>query len=957
MEDLLDLSDSFNDEDEKELITQFKMVDGIEPPHQRHLDVLFKIFGHKEFRPMQWKIINSIMNDRRDNCAIMATGYGKSLCYQYPSVYCGGVTIVISPLISLMEDQVLSLTVANISACLLGSAQTQQKKVLEDILNNKYNVIYATPEFFCGDFGQQLLIDMDNKLNITLIAIDEAHCISSWGHDFRHQYRQLAKIRNIIPHVPILAVTATATPKVRNDIISSLQMRNPQIIYSGFDRPNLYFSVHLKENRGIISDLRNAMTRQDDTWTFSGSTIVYCNTRKQTEHVAEVLKSQGIPCLIYHAGLTVKQRKEIHERFVRDKVSVIVATIAFGMGIDKPDVRNVVHYGATRDMESYYQEVGRAGRDGQPSNCTLFYNSADFEVLRSLRELSYTTEVSKKQREAMTQNFLKYLETTNCRRQFILQYFGDTSGKKEQAVLNCCDNCTRKLKQKNPVEYEEMNSSGLVDITEYAHTFLASMNIMGNGLGLNSYILFIRGSKSSKVSEKLQCHPLHGSGKHKTDNWWKCIARLLERDNYFKKQTVKKPTYSYCTLVLNAKGNRFLEDVLKDRKKVQVLIEPPPDLRVLLKRKNVVTFDTSFNVHSSSNVRANDSNGSNSANENFNTQHNKRVCDIEDEIQKEERMKIYRKLLAKRTELAFALDCMPYMIASNEILMNLAQLRPRTVGEIKQLKLDGFTEVKINKFGAEFVEVIRLLCPIENKKSIEDIVTEHPIDNIKFTSTVEATYTMFRKGKTIEDIASERKLSPSTIFSHLINCMKLGFPIKLKDLNVSNSVKNIVIRVLKGVSSSEDNRLTVIKNRCPPEITFNEIKAVLAHVDVRSHVKRFYPEFEEFDGNSDNESCPERPDKPAMTNVCCQSIYETGNCAEANYDEKSTVAGNVEDLALSALVDEIESGGYLNQAVPDDGSNSTESSIEPLSNSLEPPSKKQKYERYLMDSPPPRQRS
>ncbi|KAK9721845.1 RQC domain [Popillia japonica] len=926
-----DLSNSFNDDDEKVLIEQFKAVDGIEPPHKKHLDVLLKIFGHKEFRPMQWNIISSIINDRRDNCAIMATGYGKSLCYQFPSVYCGGITIVISPLISLMEDQVLSLTVANIPACLLGTAQTKQKEVIEDIFNNKYSIVYVTPEFCCGEFGKDLLTDIDKKLNIMLVAIDEAHCISSWGHDFRHQYRELSKIRNVLPCVPILAVTATATVRVRDDIISSLQLRDPQILYSGFDRPNLYYSVHLKEHNGIISDLRNTMVRQHGDWVFSGPTIIYCITRKQTENVAELLQREGIECLTYHAGLTVKQRKNVHEKFVRDRVSVIIATIAFGMGIDKPDVRNIVHYGAARDMESYYQEVGRAGRDGQPSQCTIFYSNADLEVLRSLRELNYATEKTKEQKEARTRHFWKYLETTSCRRQFILQHFEDTSNTNLQPVLNCCDNCTKKLKQKVPVEYEEVDSNGLIDLTDYAFTLLSSMNVMGDGLGINTYIKFIRGSRSSKMPTKLQSHPLHGSGNHKGDNWWKCIARILELEAYFSKQTVKKPTYSYCTTYLCEKGKQFLRDITNKSRRAKILVEPPPDLRILLKRKSITYKLTTNNMPY---IKTN--NVCNIPTEKI--PRNKIETDIEDETMKEERMNIYRKLMAKRTKLAFTLDCMPYMIASNEVLMDIATSRPRSIDTLKQLKLNGFTEVKINKFGEEFVQVIRQLCPSAERKSIKDILDEFPFDDTKFTPTIETTYSMFKSGKMLEEIAGERKLTISTVISHLTNCMKLGFPIRLKDLNVSTSVANTIMNVLKHIPLTEEKILSTVQQRCPDEVTFNEIKAVIDYKKVREHIKKYTYDYAEFDPIDEVDKGKTYAATIDSEKSECENVHILQNT-----DVEIISVDDADDAALSALVDEIETGGYLNSTATNKCVKDTSDDTHQLVNNLEPPLKKQKY--------------
>lgn len=321
---------------------------------QKYLKCLEREFGHTAFRGIQWTIIRSILEEKRDNCAIMATGYGKSLTYQFPAVFLNKVAVVISPLISLMEDQVAALNLTRERACLLGSAQ-KNRNTESRVLNLEYNLVYATPEYITGDCGQKLLRDLGN--NLILLAIDEAHCISQWGHDFRAAYRKLSVVRRTVPLCPILALTATATLEVRNDICTQLSLRNPQLINSGFDRPNLEFIVRQRSSSkgglGVWLDLGTHIK-----WALKeqGSVIIYCNTCSYAESVASEIKKY-VPCHYYHGKLSLKQKQVYHHEFTRDIVRVIVATMAFGMGIDKPDVRLVVHYGAPNDIERYYQEV------------------------------------------------------------------------------------------------------------------------------------------------------------------------------------------------------------------------------------------------------------------------------------------------------------------------------------------------------------------------------------------------------------------------------------------------------------------------------------------------------------------------------------------------------------------------------------------------------------------------
>ncbi|KAG4989536.1 hypothetical protein JHK82_031862 [Glycine max] len=466
--------------------------------------VLKKYFRFSDFRPYQREVIEKII-EKRDCLVVMATGSGKSLCYQVPPLVVKKTGIVVSPLISLMRDQVMALKQRGIKAEYLGSAQ-KDFTVHSKAEHGQFDILFMTPEKACtvpSSFWSNLL-----KAGISLFAVDEAHCISEWGHDFRVEYKHLDKLREVLLDVPFVGLTATATEKVQYDIIGSLKLNYPFVTIGSVDRTNLFYGVKLL-NRGqsFIDELVREISKEV---TNGGSTIIYCTTIKDVEQIFKSFAEAGIEAGMYHGQMNGKAREESHRLFVRDELQVMVATIAFGMGIDKPNIRQVIHYGCPKSLESYYQESGRCGRDGIASVCWLYYTRSDFA-----KGDFYCGEVkSEKQRKAIMESLLaaeRYCVLTTCRRKFLLEYFGE---KFPADRCGNCDNCKISRKER--------------DMSREAFLLMACIHSCRGGWGLNMPIDVLRGSRSKKILDvQFDKLPLHGLGKNYPANWWKALGYQL----------------------------------------------------------------------------------------------------------------------------------------------------------------------------------------------------------------------------------------------------------------------------------------------------------------------------------------------------------------------------------------------------------------------------------------------
>ena len=464
---------------------------------------LKKHFGYDEFRPLQEQIILDAVAGR-DVFALMPTGGGKSLCFQLPALLRNGMTIVVSPLIALMKDQVDALQTSGIAATFLNSSLGRPEAVarLRGLHRGEYRMLYVAPERLMLDgFLERAL-----NWNIELIAIDEAHCISEWGHDFRPEYRQLAKLRTRFPDVPIMALTATATERVRADIVKQLKLRDPRCYVASFNRPNLTYRV-VPKSSAYGQLLTFVRTRPNE------SGIVYCASRKATDSLAARLQEDGIAAKPYHAGMESAHRSKHQDAFLRDDVRVITATIAFGMGINKPNVRFVVHYDLPKNLESYYQETGRAGRDGLPSECVLLFNASD--VIKQRHFIDEKNEHEQRIAHEQLRAVVAYAETRLCRRATLLRYFG------EQFTQSSCDGCDNCL---NPRE--------TFDGTVPAQKFLSCVHRVYTkhrfGFGLNHVVEVLTGGDTEAIRQRGHNQlSTYGIGRDVSRSKWQAIGREL----------------------------------------------------------------------------------------------------------------------------------------------------------------------------------------------------------------------------------------------------------------------------------------------------------------------------------------------------------------------------------------------------------------------------------------------
>ena len=512
--------------------------------------VLKETFGYTTFRQGQERLVDSTLSGR-DVLGIMPTGAGKSICFQVPALLFPGITIVVSPLISLMKDQVSALNAAGIHAAYINSSLTegQFRKAMEFARQGRYKIIYAAPERLMTES----FLALAQEVPISMVAVDEAHCISQWGQDFRPSYLKIVDFIQQLPMRPVLAAyTATATKAVKEDILCILGLKNPDVLVTGYDRKNLYFAVEKPKNKteALLEYLRRNSEK---------SGIIYCNTRKTVEEVHQELVQAGYPVVRYHAGLSEEEKKQNQEDFIYDAAPIMVATNAFGMGIDKSNVRFVIHYNMPKDIESYYQEAGRAGRDGEPGECILYYGGQDVKMNEFLNEQQVSNEeLGREEQEVIRErNYERlrkmtfYCFTNECLRDYILRYFGEYGG-------NYCGNCRNCL-----TEFQD------VDVTEEAAGILNMTLSSGQRYGIQAVIDAVHGSDSAKVRQfRLQENPYYGVLKDRT------IVRLRQiLNDLLVKEYLWLTPGDYPVLKLGEKGREFLQE--KDS--AQVFLKLPKE--------------------------------------------------------------------------------------------------------------------------------------------------------------------------------------------------------------------------------------------------------------------------------------------------------------------------------------------------------------------------------------------
>lgn len=600
------------------------------------LDILKKYFGYTEFRPQQKEIITNILN-KKDTLVLMPTGGGKSLCYQIPALMMEGTAIVVSPLISLMKDQVEALQANGIAARALNSmnTDTDNTNVRMECLQGKVKLLYISPERLISETSYLL-----RDIKISLFAIDEAHCISQWGHDFRPEYTQLDILRKQFPRIPIVALTATADKITRQDIVKQLKMNEPEVFISSFDRPNL--SLDVKKGYQQKEKIRIIKRFIEKHGNESG--IIYCMSRKTTEKVAELLYDEGFDTAVYHAGLSNFEREQTQNDFINDRVQIVCATVAFGMGIDKSNVRWVIHYNLPKSIESFYQEIGRAGRDGMKSDTMLFYSLGDMIQLTKFAEESNQKEINIEKLNRMQQ----YAEADICRRRILLSYFGETM---EHDCGNC-DVCS------NPPE----RFDGTI-IIQKALSAIARTN---QQIATGTLIEILRGNFTQEISEKeYDKIKTFGAGRDIPSRHWQ---------NYL----LQMLNMGYIEIAYNENNHLKITElgakVLYRKQNAELVVIKEDEFSNKQYKKNtIVTSPVQIKKNAYGNLENEDS--------------------------------LFETLRLLRLKLAEQEAIPPYIVMSDSTLQSLCDKKPKTLEDLDDIS--GFSEYKKKKYGRDFVNAIK----------------------------------------------------------------------------------------------------------------------------------------------------------------------------------------------------------------------------------------------------------